>query len=350
MQGMHAGVVAAIAAALLFGAGTPFAKLLLARIDPWMLAALLYLGSGAGLWLFRAIRSAPTVKVEQGEWRWLGGAVLSGGILGPVLLMLGLSAMPASGAALLLNAEAVFTAVLAWFAFKENLDRRIAIGMLAIVTGAVVLSWPRDTNFAGLWPAACVLGACLAWAVDNNLTRGVSLADASYIAMVKGLVAGATNLALALATGAPLPPLETVASGAMLGFASYGVSLVLFVVGLRNLGTARTGAYFSIAPFFGALIAIAMLGERVTLQLCAAGLLMAVGVGLHMTERHRHLHTHEELAHSHEHVHASAGDVHHDHQHAEQVPPGTPHSHWHQHNPVTHAHHHYPDAHHRHTH
>jgi NAD/NADP transhydrogenase beta subunit len=178
----------------------------------------------------------------------------------------------------------------------------------------------------------------------------VSLADASYIAMVKGLVAGATNLALALVTGAMLPPPETVASAALLGFVSYGVSLVLFVVGLRNLGTARTGAYFSIAPFFGALLAIALLGEEMTLQLVAAGLLMAFGVGLHLAERHEHGHKHDAVAHTHEHLHAADGDVHHDHQHDERIAPGTRHSHWHQHNPISHVHHHYPDAHHRHLH
>jgi len=347
---MNAGVMAAIAAALLFGAGTPFAKILLARTDPWMLAALLYLGSGAGLWLFRRIRRTPAVRLERGEWRWLAGAVVSGGMLGPVLLMLGLSMMPAAGAALLLNAEAVFTAVLAWFAFKENVDRRIAIGMLAIIGGAVLLSWPRETRFSGVWPTLLVLGACLAWAVDNNLTRKVSLADASGIAMVKGLVAGATNLVLALATGAMWPPLGMVASAALLGFASYGVSLVLFVVGLRHLGAARTGAYFSVAPFFGAFVAIALLREPVTLPLVAAGLLMALGVGLHLTERHLHRHTHDAVAHIHEHVHAADGDVHHDHPHDEQIAPGTRHAHWHRHDPLSHAHPHYPDAHHRHTH
>lgn len=350
MQGMNTGVVAAIAAALLFGAGTPFAKILLAHTDPWMLAALLYLGSGAGLWLFRRIRRSPAVRLEHGEWRWLAGAIVSGGMLGPVLLMLGLSAMPAAGAALLLNAEAVFTAVLARFAFKENVDRRIAIGMLAIIAGAVLLSWPRETNFAGVWPTLLVLGACLAWAVDNNLTRKVSLSDASCITMIKGLVAGATNLTLALTTGAMWPSLGTVASAALLGFASYGVSLVLFVVGLRNLGTARTGAYFSVAPFFGAFLAIVLLREPVTLQLVAAGSLMALGVGLHLTERHQHRHTHDAVAHTHEHVHAADGDVHHDHRHDEQIAPGTRHAHWHQHDPISHVHPHYPDAHHRHPH
>ena len=349
-QGLHIGVIAGLAAAVLFGAGTPLAKLLLAETTPWLLAALLYLGSGVGLWLLRRFRGAPAVRLGPGEWRWLAGAIVAGGMVGPVLLMAGLSAMPASGASLLLNAEAVLTSLLAWFAFKENFDRRIALGMLAIVAGAIVLGWPADARFAGAWPVLAVLGACLAWAIDNNLTRRVSLADASYIAMTKGLVAGATNLALALGTGAEWPQAGTVASAALLGFASYGVSLMLFVVGLRHLGTARTGAYFSVAPFFGAILAIVLLNEPVTVQLVAAGLLMALGVGLHLTERHEHGHTHDATAHLHEHVHAVDGDVHHDHEHDEPIAPGTRHAHWHLHAPISHAHRHYPDAHHRHSH
>jgi drug/metabolite transporter (DMT)-like permease len=347
---MNRGVVAAIGAALLFGAGTPLAKLLLARVDPWMMAALLYLGSGAGLWLFRRLRSAPAAQLEPGDWRWLAGAVMSGGIAGPVLLMLGLAAMPAAGAALLLNAEAVLTALLAWFVFRENVDARVAVGMLAIVAGAAVLAWPKQGSVGGVWPSLLILGACLAWAVDNNLTRKVSLADASFIAMVKGLIAGATNLVLALALSASWPSPGLVAGAMLLGFACYGVSLVLFVVGLRHLGTARTGAYFSVAPFLGASLAIVVLNEPATPELGVAGLLMAVGVGLHLTERHRHRHDHEAFAHRHDHVHAADGDVHHDHEHDGPVARGTRHSHWHDHQPMSHAHRHYPDAHHRHTH
>jgi drug/metabolite transporter (DMT)-like permease len=344
------GIIAGLVAAVLFGAGTPFAKLLLELTSPWLLAALLYLGSGVGLWLLRRLRGAPTVHLESGDWRWLAGAIVTGGIVGPVLLMLGLSAMPASGASLLLNAESVLTALLAWFAFKENFDRRVALGMLAIVAGAVLLSWPLDARSAGAWPALAILGACLAWAIDNNLTRKVALADATYIAMTKGLVAGATNAVLAVLAGAAWPTLGTAASAALLGFVSYGVSLVLFVVSLRHLGTARTGAYFSVAPFFGALLAVVVLGERVTPTLAAAGLLMAVGVWLHLTERHEHVHTHEATAHIHEHAHAADGDEHHDHEHDVPVTPGTRHSHWHVHAPHAHAHAHYPDAHHRHAH
>jgi drug/metabolite transporter (DMT)-like permease len=343
------GALAALAAALLFGAGTPLAKLLLAQAGPWLLAALLYLGSGGGLWLLRRLRARPPVRLPPGEGKWLAGAVLAGGVAGPVMLMLGLAGMQASSASLLLNAEAVFTALLAWFVFKENVDRRIALGMLAIVAGGLVLAWPGRTDWPGWQPALWVTGACLAWAIDNNLTRKVSLADATWIAMVKGLAAGATNLALALAMGATLPALPVVLAAAAVGFASYGASLALFVVGLRELGTARTGAYFSVAPFFGAVLAVALLGDAVTAPLLVAGALMAAGVALHLSERHEHRHMHEAMEHAHEHVHG-ADDPHHEHAHEPPVPPGTRHSHPHRHQPLVHSHPHFPDAHHRHSH
>jgi drug/metabolite transporter (DMT)-like permease len=343
------GALASLAAALLFGAGTPLAKLLLAQTSPWLLAALLYLGSGLGLALLRRVRAAPAVSLPAGDFKWLAGAVLAGGVAGPLLLMLGLAAMPATSASLLLNAEAVFTALLAWIVFKENVDRRIALGMLAIVAGGLVLAWPHRFEPAGWGPPLCVTGACLAWAIDNNLTRKVSLADASWLAMVKGLAAGVTNLALALALGVSWPHGPVVFAAALVGFASYGASLALFVVGLRELGTARTGAYFSVAPFFGAVLAVALLGEPISLPLVLAGALMAAGVALHLSERHEHSHPHEAVEHTHEHVHG-AGDAHHDHPHDPGVPAGARHTHPHRHHAMVHAHAHFPDAHHRHGH
>jgi drug/metabolite transporter (DMT)-like permease len=339
------GVAAALVAAALFGAGTPLAKLLLEGVSPWMLAALLYLGSGIGLTLWRVLRRAPKVTLPPGDRLWLAGAVLAGGVAGPVLLMFGLSRMPASGASLLLNAEGVFTALLAWFAFKENFDRRIALGMLAIVAGAVVLSWPGDASFGSAWPALAVLGACLAWGIDNNLTRKVALNDATWIAAVKGLAAGAVNLALALWLGSALPTAPLLAGGMVLGLAAYGISLVLFVIGLRHLGTARTGAYFSVAPFFGAMLAVLGLGEPITAALLVAGALMAIGVWLHLSERHEHDHTHEPMEHEHEHEH----DAHHAHAHADGQT-AVRHSHRHRHEALTHTHTHFPDEHHRHSH
>ena len=341
------GVVPALGAALLFGAGTPLAKQLLRGIDPWVLAGLLYLGSGIGLSAWRQLRRAPRVKLDASEWLWFVAAVGFGGVLGPVLLMRGLAGMQASGAALLLNAESVFTALLAWFVFRENFDRRIALGMLAIVAGAVLLSGAGGGKWsaAELVPAMLVLGACLAWGIDNNLTRKVSGADSSWVASIKGLVAGGVNLALALGAGARLPGPALGAAAMLVGLLAYGVSLSLFVVALRHLGSARTGAYFSIAPFFGALLAVLM-GDPLTLPLLGAALLMGIGVWLHLTERHEHLHTHELLEHEHEHVH----DEHHQHAHDTAVAPGERHTHWHRHEPLTHSHSHAPDIHHRHEH
>jgi drug/metabolite transporter (DMT)-like permease len=343
------GVLAALLAALLFGAGTPAAKVLLGETGPWLLAALLYLGSGIGLAGWRLLRGAAPVRLARGEWPWLAGAILAGGVIGPVLLLWGLAGVAASTASLLLNAEGVFTALLAWTVFRENVDRRVALGMAAIVAGGLVLSWPGQVAPVAWLPALAVVGACAAWALDNNLTRKVSLTDASWIAMVKGLAAGSTNLVLALALGAHWPAPTVAAAAALLGFASYGASLMLFVVALRELGAGRTGAYFSVAPFFGALLAIVLLGDPLTPQLLAAGVLMAIGVALHLSERHQHAHRHEPMTHGHAHVHG-AGDEHHDHVHNPPVPAGTRHAHWHEHAQLEHSHPHFPDAHHRHGH
>ncbi len=340
------GVFAALGAALLFGAGTPAAKLLLGPVSPWLLAGLLYLGSGLGLAALRLLQRAKPVSLTRSELGWMTGAIVSGGIAGPVLLMWGLANMPASGASLLLNAEGVLTALLAWFVFRENFDRRIALGMALIVAGAVVLSWPGDAGFGVALPKLAILGACLAWAIDNNLTRKVSLVDATFVAMVKGLTAGVVNTGLALLAGGTLPGMKFLIAAGTIGFLSYGISLALFVVALRYLGTARTGAYFSTAPFAGALIAIPLLGEPVTVQLTLAGVLMGAGVWLHLTERHDHRHTHASIEHEHVHEH----DAHHQHPHTEGQSADIPHQHPHVHEPSVHAHPHFPDAHHRHRH
>ncbi len=347
------GVFAALGAAVLFGAGTPLAKLLIGEINPWLLAGLLYLGSGIGLSLYRFVSSAPAVKLPRAEFWWFAGAIVSGGIVGPVLLMFGLSKISASGASLLLNLESVFTAVLAWFAFKENFDRRIAVGMVFVVAGSVVLSlngvpetnkdWSLGTDSA--LGALAIVGACFAWGIDNNFTRKVSLNDASWIASVKGLVAGTINLVLALVLGAAVPAALLILAAMCIGFLAYGLSLTLFVLGLRHLGSARTGAYFSVAPFVGAAIAI-LLGESVSLPLIAAAVLMAVGLALHLTEVHEHLHSHEAIEHEHEHEH----DLHHQHLHVLPIIGAVKHSHRHVHEPLEHDHPHFPDMHHQHSH
>ncbi len=345
------GVSFAILAAVLFGASTPFAKILLGKTEPVMLAGLLYLGSGVGLGIWSTLRSrsrrdSVEAKLKRSDVPWLVGAIIAGGIFGPVLLMVGLAVTPASSASLLLNLEGVFTALLAWFVFKENFDRRIALGMAAITCGGLFLSWAGRLEMGALWGTLAISGACLAWAIDNNLTRKVSAGDPVQIAAAKGLVAGSINLTIALVAGASAPALRAVTLAALVGFFGHGVSLTLFVLALRHIGTARTGAYFSLAPFVGALISLLILRDSLTYQLVIAAALMGVGVWLHLTERHKHEHEHEAIEHDHRHVH----DEHHQHKHDEGAPLGEPHSHPHRHERMVHVHHHYPDIHHRHVH
>ena len=343
-------VTYALLAAALFGMSTPLAKMLVGVTDPRMVAGLFYLGSGVGLAMLRtALARWRTQSEAPLAWRdipWFAAAILFGGIVGPILLLVGLTRTDGTAASLLLTMEGVATALIAWFAFRENFDRRIALGMALIVAGAMVLAWQGEVTFAGLLGPLAVVGACVAWGIDNNLTRKVALADPLQIAMIKGLAAGPVSLALAFAGGAKPPAIDTAAVALLVGFLGYGVSLVLFVVALRHLGTARTGAYFSTAPFLGAAVAIPLLGEPLSMQLLAAGSLMAAGVWLHLTERHEHEHEHKPVEHSHRHVH----DEHHRHAHAAGDPPGEPHSHRHVHIRLRHTHVHVPDAHHRHRH
>jgi len=348
---MQQGVIYALLAAVTFGASTPISKLLLGSMSPWTLAAVLYLGSGLGLaaWLVlrRLARPASAqASLTRTDMPWLAGAVAFGGVAGPVLLMTGLAHTAASTASLLLNVEGVLTALLAWFAFRENFDRRIFAGMVLIVAGGVLLAWQPGSAFASSWGVPAIVAACLCWAIDNNLTRKISASDAVQIAAVKGLVAGAVNLVIALTTGQQLPALLPALGAAIVGFCGYGLSLVLFVLALRHLGTARTGAYFSAAPFVGAALSLLLLRETPAVSFWLAGALMAVGIWLHLTEHHEHEHTHEPLEHSHEHVH----DEHHRHDHDFAWDGSEPHAHGHRHQPLRHVHPHTPDIHHRHEH
>ena len=342
-------VLYALSAAALFGASTPFAKLLVGEISPWLLAGLLYLGSGIGLALVRVIRDRgwKPSGLRRQEWPWLLGAIAFGGILGPVALMFGLVHTSGSTASLLLNLEAVGTALLAWVVFKENAGRRVVLGMVSIVAGGVVLAWPSGPITAANWigPLA-ISAACLCWAIDNNLTRYVSASDSTFIASSKGLIAGSVNCGLALLVGQELPDGSTVFTTMLIGLIGYGASLVLFVLALRGLGTARTGAYFSIAPFIGASIALVLLAEPAGPTFWVAWVLMGMGVWLHLTEHHEHTHTHNPMEHAHLHDH----DEHHQHAHDLNWDGLEAHEHPHQHAAVTHKHPHYPDIHHRHVH
>ena len=344
------GILAALSAAVLFGLSTPIAKQLVGEMPPLLLAGVLYAGSGIGLCLLLAVRAigakrTSIVRPRGADVLWLLGAVAFGGVLGPYLLMYGLQLTDSASASLILNLESVFTALLAWFAFKENFDRRIAAGMALIVAGGVVLSTGTAVRAGGVVGPLAIAAACLAWAIDNNLTRKVSINDAMLIACVKGVAAGSISIVLALRLGAAIPAMATMVRAGLLGFVGYGLSLTLFVIALRNLGTARTGAYFSLAPFIGAALAVA-LGAPLTGTLLFAAVFMGAGVWLHITENHAHLHRHSAIEHEHRHAH----DEHHRHRHAHGMHDQESHSHVHVHEPIEHAHPHFPDVHHRHRH
>lgn len=352
MEKRNLGYLYAILAAVLFGASTPAAKVLLGKIDPWLLAGLLYLGSAIGLiviFFLQAISKKEALKeasLKNRDWGWLVGAVLLGGMIGPVFLMIGLVKTSAASASLLLNLESVFTALIAWFAFKEHTDRKIVLGMISIVLGSFVLSWKGNLEYRSLLGPLLIAGSCLCWAIDNNFTRNISSANPLQIALIKSLFAGLTNTILAFMLGAMLPNYLMLVSAGVVGFLGYGVSLLFFIFGLRYIGAARTGAYFSLAPFVGAGLAIVFLREPISLQLILASIFMGIGIWFHLTEYHAHEHQHEEREHEHRHIH----NDHHKHEHLPTEPVSEPHTHLHKHEPLQHAHPHYPDIHHRHKH
>lgn len=339
----------AILSAILFGASTPLAKLLTNKMCPELLAGILYLGSGIGLSVL-TLRHAEKLpgqfqQLKTKDGLWLSSAILFGGVFGPLLLMTGLSRTPAAEASLLLNLEPVLTAIIAWIAFKENFDLRILIGMVAIVAGGLILCASPAQMHTTLG-ALAIVGACACWALDNNFTRNVETLDAMFIAASKGLIAGLINIGLGIAKCNALPGITPIAASVVVGFICYGLSLVMFIHSLRLLGTARTGAYFSTAPFVGAILSVILLCEPLSITLLMGGLVMGIGVWLHLTEHHEHEHTHELKEHEHMHFH----DDHHQHEHDVPIASSVQHSHWHKHETLTHAHPHYPDIHHRHEH
>jgi drug/metabolite transporter (DMT)-like permease len=345
-------ILYALASAALFGISTPAAKVLLGGINPFILAGLLYCGAGIGVAILRrfarsSLRSnAQQVALNRHDIPWLAGAIAAGGIVGPLLLMLGLTQTDAATASLLLALEGAATALIAWFIFHENFDRRIALGMVCIIVGAMILAWSGEPSLHNAIGPLAIVCACCAWGLDNNLTRKVSLADPLQIVELKGLIAGPLNLLIGIWAGGAITLSPTLLLAGITGFLGYGLSLVLYVVALRHLGAARTGAYFSTAPFIGAVVSVIALGESVTLGLVIGGAIMGIGIWLHVTERHEHEHIHESVAHTHPHSH----DEHHQHEHRPEDPAGEPHTHWHEHRPIKHTHPHVPDMHHAHRH
>jgi len=338
-----------IAAAALFGCSAPVAKLLLPQVGLLPLSGLLYLGAALGLTLFRLARQSAgrrsrEAPLRRADWWLLLGVVVFGGVLGPVLMLIGLGRLSGLAGSLLLNLEAPLTILLAVAFFGEHLGKSQAAATALILFGAVLLAY-QPGALAGDWSGAlAIAGACLSWAIDNNLSQRLSLRDPVAVVQVKGFGAGGCILLIALVTGARFPSPVLVGAALMLGMVSYGVSLVLNMHALRLLGAARQGAIFATAPFIGALVAVPLLGDRPSAVTLVAGALMVVGIAALVREHHRHLHTHEAIEHEHLHAH----DEH--HQHSHEGPVTEPHSHRHAHVRLTHDHPHVPDLHHRHIH
>ncbi len=287
----RSGFTYAFIAAFLFGASTPAAKLLLAKTNPWFLAGILYLGAGIGVLILILIQFAlkknSISSLTKKDIPWLAGTTLFGGILAPVFLMQGLVTTEGAIASLLLNTEVVFTVLIAWFVFKEHFDRFIFMGVTSIVLGGLILSWTPHLSIHNLSGSLWIAGACLCWGIDNNITRKISNSDPLQITVVKSLVAGVTNFFLGIMFRVQFPSFSILLTAGILGFLSYGLSLVCFILALRHIGTSRTGALFSLAPFVGTGLSIIFLRESVSMQMGVAAIFMAIGVWLFLKENAR---------------------------------------------------------------
>jgi len=337
-------ILASIAAALLFGASTPLAKALLSSLGPFTLAGLLYLGGAAGALPFAFRGGSVDLRRDSRQRRLLGFAVIFGGGIAPVLLLLGLRAAPAASVSLWLNTEVVATALLAWTLFRENLDRRTVLAAALVLTGGVILAAPEGA--AGWKAGALVAGACVCWGMDNNLTALVSGFTPAQTTLAKGLIAGTVNLVLGLWLGQHLPGAARVGAALGVGAVSYGFSIMLYIFGAQHLGATRSQLLFATSPFLGVIIAWTIFHEHIQPAQLAAIPCIAAGLYFMLTARHEHEHAHEAMAHTHSHRH---DDGHHTHVHP-GLPASVRHTHPHEHSPVTHTHPHVPDLHHRHEH
>jgi drug/metabolite transporter (DMT)-like permease len=343
---------AALVAALFFGCIAPGSKLLSKNLPPQSMAGLMYFFAGIGLFaillLRKNIRSSFS-RIQKTDYKWFALATIFGGVLGPAFLIYGISRISGSTASLLLNLEAVLTSLIAWFIFKEHFEKKIVYGIILIILGCLTLALNSNASAGGvdsLLGFGLICFACLSWGIDNNVTRSISHLDPILISSFKGLIAGSANLLLGYFIGEQISVNIEVLQIGILGFLGIGVSLVAFIVSLGSIGTARTGAIFSTAPFIGFLLSLLFLNESPNIPFFIALTLMAGGLWLHLSEDHSHEHSHVEIEHSHEHSH----DDHHQHEHSDNDPAGEPHVHKHFHKALTHKHPHFPDIHHLHKH
>ncbi len=340
----------AILAAVLFGAGAPVAKLFLSLVEPVPMASFLYLGAGAGMLFLRGVQrfgagnTAAEAGINKSDYKWLAGSLLAGGVAAPIALMFSLRSTPAATASLLLNFEAAVTVLIAALFFREAVGKRIWLAVALITIASILLSWDASGEWGISIASAGVLGACVLWGIDNNLTRNISAKDPLSIAAVKGIGAGSFSLVIALLLHSSFPELRIIIGAMLLGFFSYGLSIVLFVLAMRNLGAARAGTFFGTAPFAGALLSILLFRELPDILFFVSFFIMVTGTALLISEKHSHRHFHL-IEHEHRHTH---NNRHHMHRHAKGE--ASEHSHLHKHEIAESSHPHTPDIHHRHEH
>jgi drug/metabolite transporter (DMT)-like permease len=343
-------VIIVIISAALFGISAPLAKSLVEGMPATELAGLLYLGAFLGLGIFTVVqRMARThrryERIARKDVKWLAGSIVSGGVVAPILMVTGLTLISGFTASLLLNLEGVFTALLAVTFFRQREGKRLWAALLIMTLASVLLTYDPSNGAFRIEGTLFLAGAMLFWGLDNNLTQKISGKDPVQISMTKGAVAGTSSIAIAFVIGAPMVFGTGVLYALILGAFSYGASLVLFIMALSKMGSARTAALFAIGPFIGAAVSIPLLGERLEWMMFPAVAMMAAAVWLITREKHAHEHRHTEVTHAHPHGH---DDPHHQHHPGELV--AGSHSHLHTHEEMVHSHAHWPDTSHQHDH
>jgi drug/metabolite transporter (DMT)-like permease len=342
-------VVLALLAAILYGISSPFSKLLLERLPPTLLAALLYLGAGIGMSLVQLARRASATTAREAKFArsdlpFIAGMIVLD-IAAPILLMLGLRASTAETASLLNNFEIVATSMVAMVFFREAIGRRLWIAIGLISVASAILSVPDPSRLALSPGALLVLGASVCWGMENNCTRMLSLKDPVQIVVLKGFGSGTGALVIAMFSGAWTFDVPYLLFALLLGFFAYGLGVYFYILAQRRLGAARTSTFYAAAPFIGVLLSWIILREAITPAFVIALLLMGLGAYFVVSEVHRHSHVHDPVVHEHKHTH---DDGHHDHDHEPEIV--GEHTHVHSHDAVEHQHRHTPDMHHRHRH
>lgn len=325
MEGRLRAVGLALLAAVLYAVNLPFSKLLLGQVGSLALAGLLYLGAGVGMALLSLLHRDDAPRLGREDLAPTLGMILLD-IAAPILLMLGLRGGEAASASLLGNFEIVATALFALLLFREKVSRMLWAALGCITLSCAILSFQGAESLRFSAASLLVLGAACCWGLENNCTRRISGKSAREIVILKGFFSGGGSLCLARLAGESLPPLGVALRAMGLGFVSYGLSIFFYVRAQRDLGAARTSAYYSVNPFVGSLLALVLLREGLGPGYFAALPGMLLGVGLAtadtLSQEHSHPHTHrmktgdggeKTVTHTHPHRHFGGGEHRHPH-------------------------------------